>query len=161
LRPNDGQLDRLPGAGRGVGAGRGRDGVCDPRQPGGPPGDRHAVVLAGPPAVGVRVPAGGRGVPEPDRAVVEGAAVAGAEGPPVPVVAGGRGGRGAGDGVLERAPAPVPLGAPTPAPTQALARRGRRPGRPLTWRMNHLVSGPSATSFPSGEKRRASTLRPT
>ena len=45
-----------------------------------PPGDRRAAVPPGPPAVGVRLPAEVRGVPEPDRAVVEGAAVAGAEG---------------------------------------------------------------------------------
>ena len=42
-------------------------------QPAGAPGDRRAAVRAGAPAVGVRLPAEVRGVPEPDRAVVEGA----------------------------------------------------------------------------------------
>ena len=57
-----------------------RAGLRDPRQPERPPGDRRAAVLPGPSALGVRLPAEVRRVPEPDRAVVEGAAVAGAEG---------------------------------------------------------------------------------
>jgi hypothetical protein len=87
--------------------------------------------------VGVRVPADVRGVPEPDRTVVEGAPVAGAEGPAVRDVAIDRGGRGPGDGLLERSPAPVRVGQTTAAPAQAITRRGYRPGRPVTWRMHH------------------------
>src|SRR5262249_35695468 len=120
------------------------------RQPGRPPIDGRPLVLAGAPAVGVRLPAGGRGVPEPDRAVVEGAAVAGAEGPAVRVVAADRGGGGAGDGLLARPPPPVRLGPPAATPAQALTRHRRGPGRPLTWRMNHLVECPHK----SGRKSR-------
>ena len=73
-QPQRGELGRLPRAGRGVGPGRGRAGLRDRRQPAGPPGDRRAAVPPGASAVGVRLPAEVRGVPEPDRAVVEGAA---------------------------------------------------------------------------------------
>ena len=80
--PHDRELGRFPGQGRGV--------------------DRPAVerVYAvidnlnatarpmccsspGPPALGVRLPAQVRGLPEPDRAVVEDPALAGAQGPPL------------------------------------------------------------------------------
>ena len=70
-----GQLGRLPGAGRGVGPGGGRAGLRDRSTT----CRRHRATdvllfCAGAPAVGVRLPAEVRGVPEPDRAVVEGAA---------------------------------------------------------------------------------------
>src|SRR5262249_22254047 len=98
-----------------------------------------ALLFSLAPAVGVRLPAGGRRLPDPDRAVVEGAAVAGAEGPAVRVVAADRGGGRAGDWLLERPPPPVRLGPPTATPAQALTRHRRGPGRPLTWRVNHFA----------------------
>jgi transposase len=54
-------------------------------QPAGPPGNGRAPVQLGPPALGVRVPADVRGVP--DRAVVEGTPVARPQGPAVRDVA--------------------------------------------------------------------------
>jgi len=59
------------------------------------------------------------------RAVVEGAAFAGLEGPTLRDLGRDRAGRGSGDGVLERAPSPVRLGPQAPAPTQAQAGSGR------------------------------------
>src|SRR5262249_57924022 len=74
------QLGRLLGAGGGLDScGRGPS-LRDYRQPTGAPGDGRLAVFAGAPTVGVCLPAEVRGVLEPDRAVVEGAAVAGPEG---------------------------------------------------------------------------------
>src|SRR5436853_6203448 len=92
----------------------------------------------GPPPVGVRLPAEVRRVPEPDRAVVEGAAVTGPEGPAVRNVGAGVRGGGAGDRILERPPAPVRLGPPASPPAAAVTGRGRGARRPVTWRMHHL-----------------------
>src|SRR6476659_6930987 len=90
------------------------------------------------PAVGVRVPAAVRGVPEPDRAVVEGAQVTGAEGQGVHDVGRGvrRGRRG--DGLLERSPAPVRLGPPAAPPAETEAGGGTRALRHVTCRMHHI-----------------------
>src|SRR4051812_37341911 len=53
---------------------------------------RCPLVRARPPALGVRVPAQVCGLPEPDRAVVENPALAGAQGPPLRGLARDRGG---------------------------------------------------------------------
>jgi hypothetical protein len=68
------------------------------------------------PPLGVRLPAEVCGVPEPDRAMVEGAAESGAEGAEVQDVGGGvPGGRG-GHGLLEQASPSVRLGSPSASP---------------------------------------------
>ena len=88
------------------------------------------------PAVGVRLPADVRGVPEPDRAVVEGAQVAGVEGAAVRDLGGGAAGRsrrrrGTGTGTGTRSSGAV--GGDT-GPTQAGGRGG--PGCQVTCRMH-------------------------
>jgi hypothetical protein len=90
------------------------------------------VLLFGPPAsaLGVRLPAQVRRLPEPDRAVVEGAALAGSQGPPLRGLGRDRRGGRAGHRLLERAPASVRLGPPAPSPPAA-ALRDR--GRPKTY----------------------------
>src|SRR5205823_14728406 len=109
----------LPGAGRGVSAGGGRAVLRHPGQPGQPPGAGRAALLPGAPALGVRVPAEVRALPEPDRALVEGAAQPRAPGAALRDVGGGvRGGAG-GDRLLERAPPPLRVGPPTPPPGAA------------------------------------------
>ena len=82
LEPDHGQLGRLPGAGRGLDAG-GSSGLRDRRQPQHRTARPTCRCSAGASALGVRVPAQVCRVPEPDRAVVEGAALAGAEGSPL------------------------------------------------------------------------------
>src|SRR5271157_1922148 len=103
------------------------------------------VVLAGPPAVGVRLPAEVCGVSEPDRAVVEGIAVAGVEGSAVRDLGGGLPRRRGGDGLLEPASAPVPLGPAASAPAEATAGDRGSPRRQGTYRMNHL--GPKQARY--------------
>ena len=98
-------LGGFPGADGPVAARRGGGGLRDPGQPLGAPGGGRAAVQSGPPALGVRVPARLRGVPEPDRSVVEDAALAGAEGPPLRDLGRDRAGGGGGDGLLEAATA--------------------------------------------------------
>ncbi len=126
-QPVGGQLGRLPGAGRGLGPGRCRAGLRDRRRPPGAPGHRRAAVEPGAPAVGVRLPAEVRGVPEPDRAVVEGAQVAGVEGPAVRDLGRGVPRRRRGDGLRERASASVRLGPPTATPAAPPPRHRGRP----------------------------------
>ena len=80
--PDDGQLARLPHAGRRLGAReRGAD-LCGAGQPERAPRDRRVVLLARASTAGVRLPARVRGLSESPRAVVEGAAVARAQGVP-------------------------------------------------------------------------------
>jgi len=74
------------------------------------------AVLPCTPALGVRVPAQVRGVPQPDRAVVEDAAQPGAQRQAVRDVGGGNEGDRGSDGVLEQAQAPLRLGAAPKAP---------------------------------------------
>ena len=72
-------LGGLPGADGPLGPRRGGDRLRHRGQPLDAPGGGRSAVQSGPPALGVRLPAGAktlvRGVPEPDRAVVEGAAL--------------------------------------------------------------------------------------
>src|SRR5262249_31845406 len=75
-------------------------------QPQHAPRRRRAAVLAGPPALGVRLPARVRGVPQPDRALVEGPALARLQGPALRDV--GRAGRRRGPGHRPLAPPPAP-----------------------------------------------------
>src|SRR5262249_15211532 len=78
----------------------------------------------------VRLPAHIRRLPEPDRAVVEGAALAGAQGAALrDLGGGGRGGAG-GDRLLEHPPASLRVGptTPTPSGTQSGDRRRARGG---------------------------------
>jgi hypothetical protein len=80
-----------------------------------------------PSALGVRLPARLRGLPEPDRALVEDFALSGLEGAPLRGLGRDRAGSRTGHRLLERAQAPVPLGpAATPPPTPSL-RDCRRP----------------------------------
>src|SRR5215217_4940478 len=90
-----------------------------------------------PPALGVRVPAQVCGLPEPDRAVVEDLAFAGIEGPPLRGLARDRGGCPARYRVLERAPAPLPVGPQTAAPHRAPPR-----GRPRAKYLSNLADAP-------------------
>src|SRR5215217_1648575 len=75
-----------------------------------------------PPALGVRVPAQVCGLPQPDRAVVEDPALAGAQGPPLRGLARDRGGCPVRHRVLERAQAPLPVGPQTAPPHRASPR---------------------------------------
>jgi hypothetical protein len=85
---------------------------------------------------GHRLPADVRGVPEPDRAAVEGAQVAGSGRPAVRDVGGGvRGGR-VGHGLLERPPPPIRLGPASAPPARATAGSRPRAVRHVTCRMH-------------------------
>ena len=112
---------RLPGPAGGSAENRGglgrRDGIQPPsRQRGEPHGS----------------------LPEPDRALVEGAALAGAQRASLRSLDRDRGGGRAGDGLRERPPAPARLGSAAPAPTTPPAwdRSAAKSG--LTCRMHHL-----------------------
>src|SRR4029079_16864722 len=93
-------------------------------------------------ALGVRVPAHLRGVPEPDRTLVEGAALAGFERTPLRGLGRDRGARRRGHGVRERSPASIRLGATAP-PSSAPPPRHR--GRPKTY--TDLADAPHSPNF--------------
>jgi transposase len=139
-RPRHQQLGDVPGPGRGLGAGGGRAGLRHRRQPGQPPRPRRAAVHAGASALRDGVPAEIRRLPQPDRAVMEGAALLRPSGTPLRDLGRGlRGGR-SGHGVLERTSPSPPLGTKAPPSTAPPARhRAAAQGR-MTCRMNHLGS---------------------
>jgi hypothetical protein len=87
---------------------------------------RCPLVRTRPSAPGVRLPAQIRGLPQSDRAVVKGPALAGAEGPPLRGLARDRRGRPARHRVLERAQPPLPAGPPTAPPHRAPSRDRHR-----------------------------------
>src|SRR3712207_3598731 len=117
-----------------------RAGLRHPRQAERAPGHGRAAVHAGAPALGDGLPAQVRRLSQPDRAVVEGAALAGPEGPTLRDLGGDRLGRGASDNLLERPPAPLPLGSSaSPQGTPPTWHRPR-PKSCLTCRMNHQAA---------------------
>src|SRR4029453_4603903 len=130
-QPQPRLLGGLPGGGRALAAGRERAGLRHPRQLERAPGHGRAAVHAGAPARGDCLPA--------HRAVVEGVALAGPEGPALRDLGGDRSGRGASDNLLERPPASLRLGSPaSPQGTPPTWYRPR-PKSCLTCRMNHLA----------------------
>jgi hypothetical protein len=104
-------------------------------------GHRRAAVRAGAPAVEVRVPPEVRGVPDLDRALVEGAVVPLTEGTAVRDLGRRVPRHRRGDGVLEQAPASVRLGPTAATPAAAPAGHRGRPRYQTTCRMNHLLIG--------------------
>src|SRR4051794_1066415 len=122
-----GQLGRLPEHGRGLDRSGGRASLRRARQPQHPPRARRAAVQPAASALGVRVPAHLRRLPEPDRALVESAALAGAEGPPFRSLGRDRGGRRSRHGLLERSPASIHLGSSTASSAVAPPRDRGRP----------------------------------
>jgi hypothetical protein len=91
----------------------------------------------------VRLPAHLRRLPEPDRAVVEGAALTGARRPSLRGLGRGRSRCRAGHHLLERAPAPLRLG-PAAASSAAAPPRHRHPAKTCT----HLADAPISPDFP-------------
>ena len=98
------------GAGRGLDQSRCRAGLRRGGQPHRPQRHRRAALRSGPPALGIRVPAQVRGLPEPDRTVVEDPALFGPQRPPLRDLARDRRSRPARHRVLERAQASFRLG---------------------------------------------------
>lgn len=94
-------------------------------------------------ARGVRLPTEVRGVPEPDRAVVEGAEVVGVERTSVRDLAGDLSSRRRGDVLLEQA-SPLRMGTKAASSPSSTARNSHRPRRQGTCRMNHLDRKPRA-----------------
>ena len=119
-RPHHRQLGRLPRR-------RSRPGSI-PRSSGSTPCSTTSTSTAPPtcccspaaPALGVRVPAQVRGLPEPDRAVVEGAALAGPEGAPL---------RDLGRDRARPSNGPPPTGTSTSIPSSGAVRRRHRTAR--------------------------------
>ena len=99
-------------------------------EPVGPSGDRRAVVLAWPSAVGVRVPAQASGLSQLDRTVVEGPPLAGAQGPAVRDLGGGLRGDSGGNRLLEPTSSSFHLGtAPSaPPPSETRGRSANNSG---------------------------------
>src|SRR5215211_3714161 len=129
------QLGRLPGGGRELAAAGHRAGLCHRRQPEQPPWRRRAAVHAGAPALGDGVPAEIRRLPQPDRAVVEGAARARLGGTALRDLGRGHRGHRASHRLLERAPPSLRLGTPPPPAPET---RHRAPAQGcMTCRMNH------------------------
>src|SRR5215217_6854871 len=85
----------------------------------------RASVQPAPSALGVRLPAQVRGLPEPDRALVEDPALLGAEGPPLRDLGRDRARRRTRNRLLERAQTSLHLG-PSPASSDAPPSRPRR-----------------------------------
>lgn len=111
-------------------------------KPPGAPGHRRFIVRVVAPAVGVRDPAEVRGAPQPNRAVVEGAEVAGAEGAAVRDVGRRVPRHRGGDGPLEQASPPVRLGPETTPPVAATAGSRRRSECEMTCQMHYLGRPP-------------------
>lgn len=121
-----GRLGRRPGAGRGVAAGGRRARLRHPGQPQHPPRARRLALRLGPPALVVRLPAAVRRLPQSDRAVVEGAALARAQGAALRVLGRALACRRTRDRLLERPQASVHLGPSAAPPAAPPARRRRR-----------------------------------
>src|SRR5215208_51638 len=135
--PGHRQLGSLPGGGRRLAAATGRAGLRHRRQSRQPPRPRRAALHAGAPALGDGVPAEIRRLPQPHRALVEGAALAGSRRPALRDLGRGHRSHRTSDRLLERAPPSLHLGTATPPSSASPARhRALAQGR-MTCRMNH------------------------